>query len=527
MADIERKKRAATGDVIRTETGDVDSGSADQLLVSLGYTPELSRNRSTLQVAFMSFVLASIPYGLATTLYYPLVGGGPVNIIWGWIAVSLIILCVAASLGEITSVYPTAGGVYYQTFMLAPPRWRRIAAWTCGWLYVVGNVTITLAVNFGTTLFLVGCVNVFETPDGQGVLAGEPYQVFLIFLGITLLCNAVSSLCNRWLPILDVRTQTWLLSDHPTFAIFWTFAGVIAIMVCILAIAKEGRRDASWVFTHFEVNSGWTPGWSFVVGLLHAAYATSSTGMIISMCEEVRAPATQVPKAMVLTICINTIAGIAFLVPLVFVLPDIPDLVLLAQPVPAIIKSAVGNSGGAFGLLIPLLVLAIICGIGCTTAASRCVYAFARDGAIPGSKWWKEVNQTLDVPLNAMMLSMVVQIVLGVIYFGSSAAFNAFSGVGVIALTASYAAPIVVSLVDGRKTVSTGSFYLGSFGWFCNIVAISWSLLAIPLFCMPSTVPVVDPTLMNYASVVFIGFTVISVGYYFAHGRSHYQGPPA
>ena len=85
---------------------------ADDLLETLGYTPELSRNRSTLQVAFMSFVLASIPYGLATTLFYPLIGGGPVNIIWGWVAVSMIIVCVAASLGEITSVYPTAGGTY-------------------------------------------------------------------------------------------------------------------------------------------------------------------------------------------------------------------------------------------------------------------------------------------------------------------------------------------------------------------------------------------------------------------------------
>lgn len=84
--------------------------SADHLLETLGYTPELSRNRSTAQVAFMSFVLASIPYGLATTLYYPLVGGGPVDIIWGWVLVSLIIVCVAVSLGEITSVYPTAGG---------------------------------------------------------------------------------------------------------------------------------------------------------------------------------------------------------------------------------------------------------------------------------------------------------------------------------------------------------------------------------------------------------------------------------
>lgn len=86
--------------------------SADHFLESLGYKPELARNRSTAQVAFMSFVLASIPYGLATTLAYPLAGGGPVDIIWGWVLVSAIIVCVAASLGEITSVYPTAGGMY-------------------------------------------------------------------------------------------------------------------------------------------------------------------------------------------------------------------------------------------------------------------------------------------------------------------------------------------------------------------------------------------------------------------------------
>lgn len=87
------------------------SDIADHALNSLGYKPELARNRSTLQVAFMSFVLASVPYGLATMLYYPILGGGPVNIIWGWFMVSMITLCVATSLGEITSVYPTAGGI--------------------------------------------------------------------------------------------------------------------------------------------------------------------------------------------------------------------------------------------------------------------------------------------------------------------------------------------------------------------------------------------------------------------------------
>lgn len=153
-----------------------------------------------------------------------------------------------------------------------------------------------------------------------------------------------------------------------------------------------------------------------------------------SMCEEVREPATQVPKAMVGTIVLNMICGFIFLVPLVFVLPPIEDVLVASSPVPYILKISIGNDGGAFALVVPILVLSILCGVGCTTASSRATWAFARDGAIPGSTWWKKVNTRLDVPFNAMMLCMVVEIVLGAIYFGSVAAFNAFSGSGVIFL---------------------------------------------------------------------------------------------
>lgn len=53
-------------------------------------------------------------------------------------------------------------------------------------------------------------------------------------------------------------------------------------MICVLVLAKNGRHSAEYVFTTFEPRSGWPAGWSFCVGLLQAAYATSSTGMIIS-----------------------------------------------------------------------------------------------------------------------------------------------------------------------------------------------------------------------------------------------------
>ena len=94
----------------RVEAG-TSNGNADRTLEDLGYKPELQRNRSIWQVTFMCFILSSVPYGLSTTLYYPLIAGGPANVIWGWVLVSFLILCVAISLAEITSVYPTAGGV--------------------------------------------------------------------------------------------------------------------------------------------------------------------------------------------------------------------------------------------------------------------------------------------------------------------------------------------------------------------------------------------------------------------------------
>lgn len=196
--------------------GGADVVNADDLLNVLGYQSELVRSRSTFQVAFMSFVLASVPYGLATTLLYPVAGGGPVAVIWGWCGVCAIIMCLAISLGEITSVYPTAGGVYYQTYMLSPPSIRRITAWICGWAYALGNITITLSVNFGTTLFFIGCVNIFQDSEGNGVWAAETYQYYLVFLAITLICNLICSLGNRYLPFLDVRRSIRICRDHCT-----------------------------------------------------------------------------------------------------------------------------------------------------------------------------------------------------------------------------------------------------------------------------------------------------------------------
>ncbi|KAL4915092.1 hypothetical protein BDW62DRAFT_203947 [Aspergillus aurantiobrunneus] len=145
------------------------------------------------------------------------------------------------------------------------------------------------------------------------------------------------------------------------------------------------------------------------------------------------------------------------------------------QPVPVIIKSAISHPGRTLALLIPLIILALLNGIACTTASSPCVWAFARDGAIPGSAHWKTVNRSLGVPLNAMCLAWRCRL------RWSDTAFNAFSSAGVIFLTVSYAVPMAVSLGGRRRHVPRGSFDLGVLGVFCNVVALL-PMLVEPLF---------------------------------------------
>ncbi len=78
---------------------------------------------------------------------------------------------------------------------------------------------------------------------------------------------------------------------------------------------------------------------------------------------------------------------------------------------------------------------------------------------------WRKVNTTHDVPLNALILSTIVCALLGLIYLGSSAAFNAFTGVATICLGCSYAFPIFCSLVRRRHMVRNAPYSLGKFGW--------------------------------------------------------------
>ncbi|KAF1827802.1 amino acid transporter [Dissoconium aciculare CBS 342.82] len=490
--------------------GSVVDHGADADLAKMGYKSDLPRSLSMLSVLGLSFAIMAVPFGLSTTLAITLVDGEAVTILWGWVLVSLISLSIAASLAEICAVYPTAGGVYYWSAMMSTKEWAPISSWVTGWLNLVGNWTVTLSIIFSGGQLILSAITLWQED-----FLPTAWQTVLTFWAVLLVCFLVNVFGAKYLDLIN------------KICIYWTAASVLIILVTLLSLANT-KRSGAYVFSYYDASrSGWPDAWAFFVGLLQAAYTLTGYGLVASMCEEVQNPAREVPKAIFLSVAAAGITGLVYLIPLLFVMPEVQMLVDVksGQPIALLFKTVTGSAAGGFGLLFLILGILFFAGTGALTASSRTTYAFARDGAIPGKKWFGATNEKLGIPLWGLVLSAVVDALLGLIYFGSTAAFNSFTGVATICLSCGYGLPILVSVLRGRKMVKHSTFSLGRYGYVINIICLVWICLAIVLFCMPVSLPVTAST-MNYASVVFMGFATISVAWYFISGRKNFTGPP-
>ncbi|KAL1734611.1 amino acid/polyamine transporter I [Schizophyllum commune] len=477
-------------------------------LKKLGYEQELARSRGLPHILFSTCVA----YGLAAPLATSLVAGGPASMFWGLLLVSLLSLFIALSLGEIASKYPTSAGAYYWVYRLAPPRHRLVLSYITGWLIVAGDWMVSLSVTFGTAQLLVAGISIYH-PEWEATA----WQTYLIFLGVLLLTSMFCIFFNRYLPMLDVLSA------------YWIAIGLVVMLVCLPVEAKAGRHTAEFAFTHFDTSfSGWPAGWTFFIGLFPAGYTSSAIGMTTAMAEEVHNASINLPRAIVWSVPIGCLMGIAFTLPINFTLPDIGTLLEVpsGQPIAVMYTMIMGSQGGGFGMWFIIFGVGVFCSISINCAASRATWSFARDKALPFHATFALIDTRFhELPLNAFLLCIAVQAALGLIFLGSSAAFNAFVGVEVMCLGASYAIPVIVLSAGGRKGVADAPYALGRWGWAVNVMAVLWVALEMVLFSMPAALPV-DKSTMNYASVVFVGFAVISGVWYMINGRYHYSGPP-
>ncbi|KKA23461.1 Amino acid permease [Rasamsonia emersonii CBS 393.64] len=459
--DIEKKPSTPTA-------GPTEARHSEEGIEKLGYTQELKRNRSLLTLLFQTLAIVAIPYGEGAPLISAIYGGGPLSIFVGWIVVCVVAECVALSLAELASRYPTSAGPYYWSFQLAPQKAKTIVSFINGWIWLIGNWTITLSVNFGFASMMSGTISMYH-PDWSA----NAWQLLLIFYGICLASLLICTFANRFLPMVDTICAGWLA------------VSILIIMIALSVKADAGRHSAAYALGHYDTSlSGW---------------AGSPSSSAISLC---------VPVA--------GFAGLFFILPICFTLPPLQDDIQApaGQVVPYIFHRVMGSPEGGLGLMFLVLVVCLFCSISISVASSRATWAFARDDAMPLAKVWARIDPRLGVPVWSLVLQTVVQMLLGLINLGSSSAFTAFASVGVVGLAVSYAIPIGASLVRRREEVNKAVFNCGPvLGAIINVVALAWISFELVLFCMPTALPV-TATSMNYASVVFVGFLMISAVWY-------------
>lgn len=174
------------------------------------------------------------------------------------------------------------------------------------------------------------------------------------------------------------------------------------------------------------------------------------------------------------------------------------------------------------------VVIAIAAAVAGVTSTSRTLWAFARDKATPFDRYFSFVNPKSQIPVRAVVIVTVLQMLLGFIYLGNSTAFNAVLAMAVLGLYASYLIPIVYFMVYGRPKFTArdyGVFKLPkSLGLALNLLSCAWLILAMVFSTFPIFMPV-TPQNMNYSIVVMVGWVVLGGVYYLVSGRRKFEVP--
>ncbi|KAL9029119.1 MAG: hypothetical protein Q9196_002605 [Gyalolechia fulgens] len=258
---------------------------------------------------------------------------------------------------------------------------------------------------------------------------------------------------------------------------------------------------------------------------------------------EIPNPTVQGPRIMIACVGIGTFTGFVFLMVLLLVAGPIEDVIeSAAGPLLHIFFYATNSRTGSIMLLLlyPLdvLLFPLVCLLfattGIMTTSSRMTWAFARDGGLPFSKVCA-TRSTREVELK--------------IY----SAFNAIISASVVALGLSYAMPIAINCLRGRKMLGPRPFMLPeSFAWGANLLGIAYVIVTTVLFVFPpelpvtgsnmskltrayTTVPSFVPILTgrtcanlpyaDYCIVAFAIVIIISTVQWFVDGRKNFKGP--
>ena len=265
-----------------------------------------------------------------------------------------------------------------------------------------------------------------------------------------------------------------------------------------------------------------------MVGLINPNWLFVCLDCATHLAEEVPKPERNIPIAICSTVAMAFVTAWSFAVAMFFSLyGDVSQLTDTATGVPflALFYSVLTGRPGQFAGAIMLESLIFACGFGCIVAChtwqSRLLWSFARDGGLPFHKYLAKSNKKLDVPLRAHLVSSALVAIVGLLYIGSSTAFNSMITATIVLLYISYAVPIASLLLKGRDNIRHGPFWLGKTGLFSDVVVLCWTLFTLVIFSFPYKMPATASD-MNYVSVVYAVVGIIVAADWCLRGRKVY-----
>jgi len=490
-----------------------DSSHHDEdvkVLHSMGYSQELSRRMGGFQNFAISFsIICILAGGIGTySVGFGAAGGGSIGI--GWIIGSVFALLVAAAMGQIASAYPTAGGLYHWGSILGGKGW----GWATAWINVIGLLFVVSSVNYGVYLLLRDLV-----------LVGAFGMDLAIFTTTHLIITvAIITFSQAVLNYVGIKATT-ILTDFSGYLIL----AVSIVLIVGLIVASPVALDFSRLVT-FTNNTGdpgaktWpaTPSlfFAFVLGLMHVWYTITGFDASAHTAEETRDAQRAVPRGMLTAVFWSAAFGWLLVVAVLVAMPDMTEGAKQGTSVFSYVLFSSGMPHWLKALLAIGIVLAnYLCALAGMTSLSRMLYAFARDGGIPGaSRFLRRVHPKHRTPGAAIWVGALFCFVLGLVCGAGPNAYIVLASGCAVFLYVSYIMPIAAGiLAEGKRWTKKGPFDLGVWSRPIGVLAALGGIVLVFVGFQPPN---------DLVGTFLAGTVVVLAVVWFAFERKRFPGPP-
>jgi amino acid transporter len=412
----------------------------------MGYAQELMRRMNGFSNFAISFSIICILAGGITSLQLGIsaVGGAAAGIVWP-VGVGFCFL-VALTMAQVASSYPTAGGLYHWSSILGGKGW----GWGTAWFNLGGLLFVTAAVNVGAYSLFINFIGpmIGIDPSKLGVI----HQI----IGVSII-TVSQALFNHF----GIRVTT-LLTDFSGYLIF---AVAIVLTLAMLFFAPTHDFTRLVTFSNFSGPAGgdvWPANTSyftmFLLALMWPIYTITGYDASAHTSEETVDAARNVPKGILRSVYLSGLFGWVMVSAFVIALPSISDAAKQGGNVfPWLMEQVIPGTFGKL-LWIGIVLGNYLCGLACITSTSRMIFAFSRDGGLPGSSSLRKVSPKWKTPVTAIWTTAILSIAC-TLY---APAYSTLTTACVIFLYISYVMPAAVGFFAYGKTwTKMGPFNLG------------------------------------------------------------------